>query len=184
MRRRAGAERIEQTNMNARQAKFVAEYLACKNGAEAYRRAGYKAKTDKAAGDSASRLLENVGIATAIKEGLEAQEKAQQERAAMYEVTKDWVVENLKEVAARAMQKAKVLGNDGKEAGYAEYNGPVACRSLELLGKSIGMFKEVHEHGGKNGTPITIVEIVRPGGAIPIAASAVQGVDLGSIDRP
>jgi len=35
-------------------------------------------------------------------------------------------------------------------------------RSLELIGKHLGMFKDVHEIGGKNGDPIELVHFYMP----------------------
>ena len=44
------------------------EFVRCGNATEAYKRAGYKARTDKAASTAAARLLGNVGIQERIVE--------------------------------------------------------------------------------------------------------------------
>lgn len=56
--------------LNAKQRRFVAEYLVDLNGAEAAKRCGYSAKT---AASQASRLLTDVNILAAVKAGQEAQ---------------------------------------------------------------------------------------------------------------
>ena len=43
------------------------------------------------------------------------------------------------------MQAVAVRGNDGKATGEYRYEGSVANRALELLGKELGMFVERHE---------------------------------------
>jgi phage terminase small subunit len=53
--------------MNFRHKLFAQEYVKDGNGAQAYRRAGYKVKTDHAATNAASRLLANVGIQAEIE---------------------------------------------------------------------------------------------------------------------
>jgi phage terminase small subunit len=48
--------------------------------------------------------------------------------------------------AERALQNEAVKGPDGRVIEY-RYNGAVANRALELLGREIGMFIERHEMG-------------------------------------
>ena len=54
--------------MTERQEKFCLEMVRCGNATEAYKAAGYKPRSDKAAGNCGSRLLENVGIKARIAE--------------------------------------------------------------------------------------------------------------------
>lgn len=54
--------------MQRLQEKFCVEFVRCGNATEAYKAAGYKAKTDKAASTVAARLLGNVGIQQRIEE--------------------------------------------------------------------------------------------------------------------
>lgn len=54
--------------MQRLQEKFCIEFVRCGNATEAYKRAGYKARTDKVAGTAAARLLGNVGIQRRIVE--------------------------------------------------------------------------------------------------------------------
>lgn len=61
-------------------------------------------------------------------------------------LTKQWVLERLIENASRAMQAVPVTGKDGTTGEY-KYDGSVANRSLELLGKELGMFVDRKESG-------------------------------------
>jgi len=128
--------------MNAKHEKFVLEYIDCENGAEAYRRAGYKPKDAKAAADSASRLLVNVGIKAAIEAGLEAKRESQKKRLEETEVDRSYVITLLKENVERAMQHRPVLDKEGVETGEYQYEGAVANKGLELLGKTLAMFTD------------------------------------------
>jgi hypothetical protein len=60
-------------------------------------------------------------------------------------VSKTWVLERLKENVERAMALKPVLDKDGTPTGEYQYNGFVANKALELLGREIGMFVERHE---------------------------------------
>ena len=62
-------------------------------------------------------------------------------------LTKEWVIEGLMENAARALQRQAVLDDDGKPIGEYHYQGNVANRAFELLGKELGMFIERRETG-------------------------------------
>lgn len=54
--------------MQRLQEKFCIEFVRCGNATEAYKRAGYKARSDKVAGTAAARLLGNVRIQQRIVE--------------------------------------------------------------------------------------------------------------------
>ena len=58
-------------------------------------------------------------------------------------VTVEYIVEKLKENVERAMQERPVLDKEGKPTGEYVYQGNVANKGLELLGKSIGMWVNV-----------------------------------------
>jgi hypothetical protein len=60
-------------------------------------------------------------------------------------VSKTWILERLKENVERAMTLKPVLDKDGNPTGEYQYNGFVANKALELLGREIGMFVERHE---------------------------------------
>ena len=69
-------------------------------------------------------------------------------------ISKAWVIEKLVENVERAMQAEPVRRKtgDGEEEvpGEFVYNGGVANKALELLGKELGMFIDRKEVGGPN----------------------------------
>jgi hypothetical protein len=60
-------------------------------------------------------------------------------------VTKEWVLIMLRENIERAMQVHPVVDAKGRETGVYQWNGFVANKALELLGRELGMFVERHE---------------------------------------
>lgn len=141
--------------LTPRQARFVEEYLIDLNATQAAIRAGY---SDKAAHVTGPRLLGNASVSRAIEEAIQA-------RSERTEITADWVLENLRDVAVRCQQKEPVMVFDrAKRAmvqatttdgeGVWQFDAAGANRALELIGKHLGMFKERVEHTGKDGGPI------------------------------
>lgn len=119
---------------------FVRALVKGMSQGDAYKAAGYKAKTDASAAAAASRLLKDVKIQARLQELL----SAATEKAVL---TKSWVIEKLMENVHRAMQAVPVLDREGNETGEYTYNGSVANRALELLGKEQGMFIDRKEIG-------------------------------------
>ena len=96
----------------------------------AYQAAGYKPHRGNAA-----RLRANEIIQRRTAEILgKAAEKA--------EVNKAWVMERLKETVERAMQAVPHLDHEGNPTGVYTYQGNVANKALELLGRELGMFAQ------------------------------------------
>jgi phage terminase small subunit len=54
--------------------------------------------------------------------------------------TQEWIIERLVENVNRAMQAVAVLDSNGEPTGEYKYDGAVANKALELLGKERGMF--------------------------------------------
>ena len=54
------------------------------------------------------------------------------------------------------MQAVPVTDREGNETGEYTYQGSVANRALELVGKELGMFHERVEHSGADGAPIQV----------------------------
>jgi hypothetical protein len=65
-------------------------------------------------------------------------------------LTQEWVLTRLMENAECALQHIPVLDRHGKPTGEYRYDGSVANRALELLGKQQGMFIDRHEVGQPN----------------------------------
>lgn len=129
---------------NAQHELFVQELVKGASQREAYRSAGYNTKSDAAADASASRLLSNAKVAARLAE---LQTKVEERTVEKTAVSKAWVIAKLVENVERAMQAEPVLDSEGKETGEFKYNGNVANRALELIGKEQGMFVERKEVG-------------------------------------
>ena len=60
---------------------------------------------------------------------------------------RDWVIARLVETAERALQAVPVTDRKGEPTGEFTYQGSVALRALELLGRELGMFSDKKEPG-------------------------------------
>lgn len=136
--------------LTPKQQRFVREYLIDLNATGAYRRAGYTSGNPDVCGP---RLLGKVGIQAALQAALA-------ERSKRTEITADFVLGSLNEVALRCMQKVPVMVGQGpyrRQAvdqngeGVWEFDSGGANRALELLGKHLGLFPSKVEMTGKDG---------------------------------
>jgi phage terminase small subunit len=127
------------TLKNTKHERFAQELARGKSQAEAYKLAGYKPDSG-----AASRLSGNVSIQTRVAELQEKIVSRVVERAV---VSKEWVIEKLVENAERSLQARRATGEDGEETGEFKYQGNVANRALELIGKELGMFVDRKEVG-------------------------------------
>lgn len=129
--------------LNYRQERFIQEYLACGNASEAARRAGY---SPASAATNSSILMQNPKIIRAI-------EDAREELRERHWLTMEYVLDGLREVAERAMQKKPVMTFDQGERkmvqltneegqGVWQFDSQGANRALELLGKTMGAFTD------------------------------------------
>lgn len=123
---------------------FAHEIVKGASQRDAYRTAGYKVKSDAAADACASRLLSNARIKGRIEELKTQVETRTVEKLA---VTRAWVIAKLVENVERAMTNEPVKDAQGTPTGEYKYNGNVANRALELLGKEQGMFVDRKEVG-------------------------------------
>jgi len=146
-----GGDIMSEDKLTDKQRCFVDEYMIDLNGTQAAIRAGYSPKT---AQEQASRLIKNKHV----KEALDI---ARAKRAAKAAVDAEYVLIRLKEVAERCLQqkpvqvfdktercmvqaKEEVIDEDGnvKEAGVYQFDSVGANKSLELIGKHLGMFED------------------------------------------
>lgn len=163
--------------LNAKQARFVQEYIVDLNATQAAIRAGYSEKTAHSQGQ---RLLKNVGIAEAIS-------KAQEQRGERTQITADRVLKelariglsdlrqafdeqgNLKRPAdwddelAAAVSSVEVVARNSGD-GAVEYVHKLKMwdknTALANIAKHFGMFIERHEHTGKDGEPLQAVVVL------------------------
>lgn len=131
---------------NARRERF-AQALAEGKGVEgAYTFAGFK--PDRG---NAFRLQQKDDIQQRVGELLKERASIQAEVTARAiskaALTKQWVIEKLMENVARALQATCVKDENGNPRGEYRYDGAVANRALELLGKEQGMFIDRKEIG-------------------------------------
>jgi phage terminase small subunit len=104
-------------NLTKKQEVFIAEYLVHLNATKAAIAAGYSKRTAEAAG---SRLLRNVKVAAEIA-------KQKSARCEKLEITADYVVQNIRDIAEQCKRDGNVNG---------------ALRGFELLGKYKGVFTD------------------------------------------
>lgn len=114
-----------QEELTPKQARFVEEYLLDLNAAAAARRAGY---SEKNADSIAAQLLRKTKVSEAVQSAVAA-------RSAKTEITAEYVLENLKRLSERCMSEE-------------EFAPSAAARSLELLGKHLGLFSDRVELSG------------------------------------
>lgn len=136
---------------------FVCEYLKDMNATQAAIRAGYSAKN---ADSYAAQLISKPKVSRAIEEALEARKERTQ-------VTQDYVVKGLMEVAERCLQRKPVMEFDRTERRMVQakddegrdlwcFDSQGANRAFELLGKHLGIFLDKKEITGKDGGPVEI----------------------------
>lgn len=103
--------------LTAKQKAFVQEYLVDLNATQAARRAGYKNP------EIGRQLIANNNVSKAIQAALKAREKRT-------EVTQDYVIAKLREIAEKD-------ASDGPDSDL-KYSSKI--KALELLGKHVGAF--------------------------------------------
>lgn len=121
-----------QKNLNRKQTLFTQEYIIDMNATQAALRAGYSKNTAYVVGP---RLLDHVGVKKEIERLIAL-------RAEKVGIDAEWVLKNLVDVANRCMQGIPVYDKEGKPTGEWRFEPNAANRSLELLGKHIGMFTD------------------------------------------
>jgi hypothetical protein len=121
---------------NSKHEHFVQLVAAGETPTKAYTLAGY---SEKGAHASANRLLRNATVQARVTELQKAVSERAVEKAS---VDRAWVLAQLRENVDRAMQVVEVMDSKGKPTGEFRYEGQVANRALELIGKELGMFRE------------------------------------------
>ena len=135
---------------NARYEHFAQLLAGGASASKAYVSAGY---SERGAAQSAARLLRSAKVRSRVEELKQAVTERAVEKAA---VDRAWVLEHLRQNVDRSMQAVPVTDREGNETGEYTYQGSVANRALELVGKELGMFHERVEHSGADGAPIQV----------------------------
>ncbi len=102
------------------------------NATAAAIRAGFSKKTAKQQG---YKLLQRPEVQEAVAVAIQA-------RSERTKADQDWIVERLVENVERAMQLVPMTDCEGKSTGEHVYQGNVANKALELLGRHEGMFTD------------------------------------------
>ncbi|MGO9270815.1 MAG: terminase small subunit [Terriglobia bacterium] len=108
--------------------------------AQAYVLCGY---SEHGALQSANRLLRKPEVSARVEELKTAVSERRVEKIA---VDCAWVMKGLIENYQRAMQGEPVRDREGNPTGQYTYQGAVANKALELLGKELGMFQPKSEN--------------------------------------
>lgn len=109
------------------------------NATTSYKKAGYSGNRRAASilgqrPDIRGRIAE---LSTSVAKIAEKVEERLIEKGV---ATQEWIIDRLVENVNRAMQAVAVLDNEGRPTGEYKYDGGVANKALELLGKERGMF--------------------------------------------
>ncbi len=131
---------------NIRQELFCQEYVKDSNDIRSAKAAGYRCSTDSAAAVCAVQVLRSTKEQERIFE-LTADLRLRVEEMV---VDRAWVVKQLVENVNRSLQAMPVLDRDCNPSGVWTYEGHVANRGLELIGKNLGMFSELERGLTKN----------------------------------
>ena len=117
-------------HLTDKQRRFCEEYLIDLNATQAAIRAGYSQNTAR---QIASENLSKLDIQEYLTQ-------LKSERSERVSLNADWVMTRLRENVERAMQLTPVLDRNGNPTGVFRYDGAVANRALELIGRHLGMF--------------------------------------------
>lgn len=153
----------KKNKLTPKQQRFCEEYMVDLNGTQAAIRAGYSDNTARAI---ASENLTKLDIQAEI---VKLKAKISEETG----ITIKYVIDGLQEVAERCMQKKPVMVYNKEEKrseqatnedgeGIWTFDSSGANRSLELLGKHLGMFVNKHEIKGGEGDPIKVEHSIEP----------------------
>jgi hypothetical protein len=137
--------------MTPKQEAFVLATFKTGCASESYRQVYDTNASAKTIHEKASQLLAEGKVRTRYEALRGKDTKRALEKAA---ISKAWVIEKLVENVERAMQAEPVRRktDEGEEevSGEYVYNGSVANKALELIGKELGMFIDRKEVGGPN----------------------------------
>lgn len=122
-------ENLDYDKLTEKQKRFIDYYVETGNATEAARKAGYKAKTEKAMQNIGSENLGKLGVFIKLRlDEKEAQRIASQDEVLQY--------------------LTKVMRGEEKDQFGLDASLQDRTKCAELLGKRYGTFKEKVEHSG------------------------------------
>lgn len=133
--------RDKKMTLTEKQRRFIDEYLIDLNATAAAKRAGYSEK-------NADKIGPQLLGKTRIAQELAGRLKKRQERT---EITQDWVIEKLKDLAVRS--------SECDDAPHMQ----VAAKTLELLGRHLGMYTDKMTLKGELTVSSVLEELKRRG---------------------
>ena len=134
--------------LTPKQQGFVDEYLVDLNATQAAIRTGYSEKTAYSQGQ---RLLKDVEIAAAVQTAMD-------KRAERTEITADFVLSGIREIAERCLQRVPVMAGRGEDRSQLideegrhvwTFDSSGANKAFENLGKHLKLFTDKVEHSGE-----------------------------------
>ena len=148
---------------NPKHERFAQELAKGKPADESYALAGFSPNRGNAATlKHKQSILDRLAEILDERESIHAQATADAVKSVG--LTKQWVIETLMENVAKAMQATAMRNENGDPIGEFQYQGSVANKALELLGKEMGMFidRSINENVNTDyvvsGDPIGSVE--------------------------
>ena len=127
---------------NAKMERFAQNIAAGMGVSKSYWEAGYKG-TPHSVNVASSKMHARPEVKERIQELLERRSLIPDQSLAKATITREWVLEHLILNVQRAMQ----IIPPTKDGGMFRYEGSVANKALELLGKEVGMFVDRKEVG-------------------------------------
>lgn len=137
-------DKFDLNRLTDKQRRFCEEYMVDNNGTQAAIRAGFAKESAK---QTAHRFKKHKVVQEYI-------EYLMDQAARRNDVSVDYVLSNLKEVAQRCLQAEPVLDREGNHTGEYRFDSSGANKALELIGKHLKMFTDKVEATGKDGGPL------------------------------
>lgn len=129
-----------------RRMRFIDAFLEEPNATKAALKAGFAAPSAHVTG---GRLLRHPLVIAALEE----------RRAALREaagIDAQWVVQRLRLISDRCIQGEPVIDREGNQTGEWKFDAAGANKATELLGKTLGIFRDKVEVTGKDGGPLEV----------------------------
>ena len=149
--------------LDAREQRFVEEYLLDLDPKRAALEAGYAGTT---AASKAYQWVSNIKVKPHV---FRAIAEAQAERSERTKIDADWVLETIFDTVERCKQARPVVDKKGDPVFVETPTGEVAptyafqplavLKGLDLAGKHLGMFTTKVEHSGPDGGPIETKDV-------------------------